>query len=443
MTQTADTAQARATGAETSGAARRSLRDLLFRLGFGLGTRGLEVAGKMALYVLVARQLSMAEAGLYFTALAWATMGGTLGRLGLERAAMALIPAELALQDGAAALRVLRRVIAGGALSGMVMGLATALLGPVVAISVMDQPALAGITVMAGLLLLGETLSMTVAGVLVGLHRNVASQLVGASLWPTLALGGLLLWQGAALNEALLVTVLARFATTLLGAAMIWQSRRVFAATRVAEAPPMPTLLRMALPLLGVELVQVALVTTPTLILAALASPEAVAAFSMAMRLSVLTWVVLISVATIAAPRIAEQYRRREWDRLRQTQRMARWTSAALALPALAVMAVAAPWLLDLLGPGFDVATTALRILCLGQTVNALFACRDTLLANTGHGDDLLRTNLVQFVLAAMLAATAVPTFGAEGAAAMAAISTGFGALATSWMARRRVPKAF
>ncbi|MGK7869556.1 lipopolysaccharide biosynthesis protein [Falsiroseomonas sp. E2-1-a20] len=414
----------------------------LLRLGLGLGTRGLEILGKLGLYVLVAQSLGLADAGLYFIALAWGGLGGTLARGGLERAAMYRIPAELAVGDGAAARRVLRLALLGSLLGGCAVGGATSLAGPWMAHAVLAQPALAPVLVLTGILVLADALALTAGSVLAGLHRNVAAQLTGASLWPGLALVALWLWPGAELADALVLTILARFLTFAMGLGMIRAERTRFRVRRAGAEPATP-LLRLALPLLGVELVQVSLVTMPTLILAAFAAPEAVAYFSMASRLSILTWVILVSVATIAAPRMAEQYRLEEWDRLRQTQRAARWASAALATPPLLGMMVLAPWLLGLLGAGFEPGAAALRILCLGQIVNALFACRDTLLANTGHGDDLLRVNLVQLAVAAVLAVATIPWLGAEGAAAMTAISIGLGAILQSRIARRRVPRAF
>lgn len=415
----------------------------LLRLGLGLGTRGLELLGKLGLYVLVAQSLGLAEAGLYFIALAWGGLGGTLGRFGLERVVIYRIPAELAVGEGAAAARVVRLALLGALLGGCAVGSATSLAGPWVAMALLDQPALAPVLVLTGVLILADALSLTAGNVLASLHRNVAAQLTGTSLWPALALVALWLWPHADLADALVLTLLARFTTLALGLGMIWVARGHFAARRVAPPEPAVPLLRLALPLLGVELVQVSLVTLPTLILAGFDSAEAVAYFSMASRLSILTWVILLSVATIAAPRMAEQYRLQDWVRLRQTQRAARWASAALAVPPLLGMILLAPWLMRLLGAGFELGAASLRILCLGQIVNALFACRDTLLANTGHGDDLLRVNLVQLALATVLAAAAIPLLGAEGAAVMTAISIGLGAVMQSWIARRRVPRAF
>lgn len=429
--------------APAQGLLRRLPWSLATRLGLGLGTRGMEVAGKLVLYVLIARQLSLADAGLYFTGLAWSLLIGALARGGLERALTARVPAELAVGDGPAAVRVIRRSLLFILAGCIVVGGLNAWAGPLVAIRLMDQPSLAPVLALTSLLTTLEVFAVTPAGILAGLGRNVAAQLVGNALWPVLTLAVLWLGQLRTVEEAIYATMAARAVTAALGFLLILGQRQRFAVRPAGPLAPMPPIRHLAIPLMGVELAQYALMSLPTLVLAAVMPPEVVGAFSMAVRISLLPWALLLNVSLIAAPRMSEHHRREEWPRLRAVHRTARWTAAALTVPPLAAMFVLAPWLLGLLGAGLEQAAMDLRILCLGQAVNALFAMRDTLLSSTGHGQALFRINLAQVVLGAVLTATLVPLYGSEGAAAMTAITTGFGGLASSWMARRCLPRAF
>lgn len=416
---------------------------MALRLGLGLGARGMEVLGKLVLYVLIARQLSLGDAGLYFTALAWSLLIGALARCGVDRALAARVPGELAVQDGRAALGALTlalRVIVVGCL---IVGGINAWLGPAVAIRLMDQPALAPVLALTSLLMTMEAFAVTFAGVLAGLGRNVASQVTANALWPVITLAILWFGHGDTVQDAMIATIAARGLTAVLGLALTLVHRRRFAVRPDGPVVAMPPLWRLSIPLMGVELSQFAMMTLPTLVLATFSPPEAVGAFSMAMRISTLPWVLLINVSLIAAPRMAEHHRREEWLRLRAVHRAARWSAAALTLPPLLAMVVFAPWLLSLLGPGLETASLALRILCIGQAVNALFAMRDTLLASAGQGQALFRINLVQVAVGTALTISLVPFFGPVGAATMTAITTGFGGLATSWVARRRLPQAF
>ncbi|MGL1213338.1 hypothetical protein ACSTK9_23650, partial [Vibrio parahaemolyticus] len=72
------------------------------------------------------------------------------------------------------------------------------------------------------------------------------------------------------------------------------------AADRVVTA--LPSLWQTARPRYVVELVQVALVTLPVMILGAVADAAAVGAFSVASRISMLILVLIISIGTFAAP---------------------------------------------------------------------------------------------------------------------------------------------
>ncbi|MDQ2104351.1 hypothetical protein QSG27_16750, partial [Azospirillum sp. C340-1] len=79
----------------------------LGRYAAGLGLRGVEVAGKLGLYVIAARSLGVHEAGLFFLCLTWIGLASTVARLGLERAVTRHIAAELAVGQGRAAGRAL------------------------------------------------------------------------------------------------------------------------------------------------------------------------------------------------------------------------------------------------------------------------------------------------------------------------------------------------
>ena len=52
----------------------------------GLSVRALEVVGKLALYMLAARALGAAEAGLFFICITWSGLASTAARMGFERA---------------------------------------------------------------------------------------------------------------------------------------------------------------------------------------------------------------------------------------------------------------------------------------------------------------------------------------------------------------------
>src|SRR4029078_9733682 len=83
-------------------------------------------------------------------------------------------------------------------------------------------------------------------------------------------------------------------------------------------------------------------------------------------------------------------------DRQRFTRRV-RLAVSVSGVPLIAAMMLFPGPILHLIGPGFEIAATALAIMALGQLVNCLLPCQDIVLAMTGHGYWLQRLNLLQF----------------------------------------------
>ena len=409
----------------------------------GLGVRGLELAGKFGLYLMVARVLGPNDAGLFFLCLTWVTVASTAGRLGFERAMTRHVSAELAVGHGAAALAAMRHGLLATAAGGAAAAILTAALAGPASRLLFGKPGLAWPLALSGLAMLPQALAISAGAVLIALRRPVGAQLVQNAVWPVLTLAAVL--GGVARLDAL-IWILAGAITAggLLGAALLWRDRGRFAIQAAGAAHAvLPPLWRTARPLLLVELVQVSLVSLPVLVLGVFADAASVGAFSTANRISTLVWVVMLSVATVAAPAFAEHHRRSETAQLRSANRSARLAVAVFGLPLLLVMLLIPASLLRLVGPAYTVASAALVVLAAGQVVNALLSCQDVLLAMTGHGSVLRILSTLQFVSCAVLSAVLIPEFGMMGAAVVTAVCTAQGAIGTTLGVRRVMPGVF
>ena len=109
----------------------------------GLGVRALEVVGKLALYMLAARALGAAEAGLFFICITWSGLASAAARMGFERAMTRHIAAELAIGAPALARAALLLGIFATLLGGAVAAIATFALASPAALYVFRQPELA------------------------------------------------------------------------------------------------------------------------------------------------------------------------------------------------------------------------------------------------------------------------------------------------------------
>lgn len=417
----------------------------------GLAVRGVEVVGKLGLYMLAAAALGTHDAGLFFLCITWVGLASTAARLGLERAITRHIAAEIAVGRGRAARSALFTGLAWTSVGGAVAGLLTIAVADPAARHLFHEPDLARPLALSALLLVPQTLSATVGHALAGLKRGVAAQLVQNASWPALTLLAVLAGVDR-LDHLLYAMAGALTLATLLGLVLVAASRGSFrdapliAAGAVAggtEHEALPGLWHTALPLGMVEVIQVSISAIPVLVLGAFAEPAAVGAFSVAHRISILIWVVIISIGTVAAPHFAELHRRGEMAALRVANRRVRLVTALAGIPIILAMVAAPATLLRLVGPGFEMAAPALVILAAGQLVNCLLPSQDVLLAMTGHGRLLQRLNLLQFASCCVLSALLIPPFGMMGAAVVGAITIVQGAIGTSWTVRRLMPAAF
>ena len=425
----------------------------LLRYAAGLGVRGVETIGKLGLYVAVGVRLGAHDAGLFFLCLTWIGVVSTAARLGLDRAMTRHIAAELAVGDGRAARAALLQGLGLTSLAALAAALLTVLVAEVAAVRLFGFPDLAWPLYLSAIVLVPPTLAFSLGAALAGFGRGVAAQIVQNALWPVLTLAALLAMpvaqEGGSLDGLIVALGVALAASCVLGGFILLRERGRLrtapepsadgASASPAEIEALPSLWATARPLLVVELTQVGLSGLPVFLLGMAADAATVGAFSIASRISMLIWVIIISIGTLAAPRYAALYRLGEMDQLRAYNRMVQRGAALVAVPAALVMLAFPGFLLGLISADFRVAAVALQILALGQMVNGLFSCQDILLAMAGKGDVLRRLNLLQLAVGLLLCGVLIPAFGLPGAALSASLVVLQGALGTHWAARRYV----
>lgn len=403
-----------------------------------LAVRALEVLGKLALYLLAARNLGAHEAGIFFVCLTWAHLLSTAARLGLDRAVTRHLAADLAVRDKPAARRALRQGLIWTLVGALVAGLLTWTLAQPLSNSLFQMPDLAAPLAAAAFLTATQTLAFFLCAALIGLDRSVTAQFLQFASWPLVGVAALLAGVDSAIGLVLALAA-AMTAVTLVAGGLLHLAAPELAGPaepgEVAEEP-LPPLRRTARSLLVVEVVQVGIANLPVLVLAAVASAATVGGFSVAMRISMLVWMALISLTTIAAPHFAGLHRRDDRAALAQLNRRTALLGAASGGTAALLMLLFPATLLGFFGAEYRSAALVLQVLAAGQLVNALYCGQDVLLAMSGNGRLLSRINLLQFGCGLVLMLLLVPTLGDLGAAASSALVTGFGAVANALAVR-------
>lgn len=406
--------------------------------------RGIELVGKLGLYMLAARILGAFEAGLFFLCNTWVSVGATVARAGFEKAVMRHIAAELAVGNGPEARAALLQGTLWTLVGGILVSALTLLFAEPLADHVFTEHALTRPLMIAAASILPQTLCIFTAHALTGFGRGVAGQFVQNGVWPILTLGALAIGIHS-LDGILYAFAFSNLAGAILGGVLLVRERRRFQSRPAADShgETLPTLWRTAWPLGLVEMVQAALNAIPVLVLATFASPQVVGAFSVANRITVLIWVIIIAISTIAAPSFAAAHRRGDWDDLRMHNRKARMAIALIGVPAVIVMMLVPEWLLHLIGPGFEIAAMALVVMSAGQLVNCLLPTQDVMLAMTGKGGVLRWLNAAQLASCCILCALLIPPFGMMGAAVATAIIIAQGAIGATLAVIRLMPRAY
>lgn len=410
--------------------------------------RGLELVGKLGLYMLGARALGVHDSGYFFLCLTVVGVLATVSRGGFERAVVRHLAAELAVGKGRAAGHAF--LVGLGAVLGLGLAVTalTAAFAQPLADYVFRDPEAARPLLLSTLVILPQAACYFIGNALLGLHKGAAGQLVQNGLWPVLTLAAVV--AGVTSLDGLLYALAgANVAATVVGAVLLFRERHRFVDTHTDTPPgapgaaPLPALWRTAAPLSVVEIVQILLPSLPVLLLATFGLPAQVGAFSVANRISMLVWVVSTSIGSVAAPSFAARHRQGQWTELRQLNRRVRLAVAVFGTPVVAVMVLAPAQVLHLVGPGFEIAATALVILGVGQLVYCLLPCQEIVLAMAGHGGVLRWLTLAQTVVCGALCVLLIPPFGMIGAAIATAVFAAQLAIGASLMVRRLMPQAF
>ncbi len=198
-------------------------------------------------------------------------------------------------------------------------------------------------------------------------------------------------------------------------------------------------LMHTSLPLFGIAVTGLAMTWADTLLLGVWEANRAVGIYGVAVRLSALTGFVLVSVNTIAAPKFAALYAKKEHEQLRRLAQDSTALMIAFALPLLIVFLAVPGKVLGLFGAEFEAGAVALGILAVGQFVNVGTGSVGYLLIMCGYERTYQKIMVVFAGLNVGLNLLLIPRYGVEGAAVATAASLAGMNLAAAAMVYRKL----
>jgi O-antigen/teichoic acid export membrane protein len=159
------------------------------------------------------------------------------------------------------------------------------------------------------------------------------------------------------------------------------------------------------------------------LLLAKYSTFEQVAFYAVAVKLSTISSLALLSINIIAGPKIAEFHSSKSVEKLRRLLQNSNRLILVLTLPVLTILSVFSEWVLSLFGQDYILAQNALLILLLGQFFNFLFGPLGVYMNMTGKQNKLQRILLLGLLINLVLNVIYIPKYGMIGAAASTVIS--------------------
>jgi len=377
------------------------------------------------LHLLLARLLGPAEYGTFTYVTAWLAVLALIAQLGLATTTLRFVSSYRATEQWGLLrgyLRTAPRAIALASIgSGVVAFAASRLLGS-------DTSSSTAVAFTAGLLSLPATAllnnSSSTLRAFKAISRSQAPIAIGQPL-----LFGVAVTAYAAISTTPVTAIHVLFAY----AGSMWCILSV--SWLLLRA--VPEWRRVAAPLLIVGLLQVIRMRSDSILLGGLASVADVGLYNAANRLASLAVFGLTAVAAWVPPHISEAYAHGDRSRMQHLATVAARATAGFMVPVAIILFAFGPWFLRLFGPDFAAASVALRILVLGQLLNAATGPVGYFLTLTGHQSRVAwvegASALVNFVLNVAL----IPPFGIVGAAIAGAVANAFRNASMAWIAWR------
>ena len=144
---------------------------------------------------------------------------------------------------------------------------------------------------------------------------------------------------------------------------------------------------------------------------------ESVAFYAVAIKLTTMISLVLASVNTVQAPKIAELYSLKNIKELKKIIKNATRLIFVLTFPVIIALILLSNFILSLYGEIYVVAKNALLILLVGQSINALCGSVGVYMNMTGKQNVLQKVLLISFFINLILNWYLIPIYGIEGAA--------------------------
>jgi O-antigen/teichoic acid export membrane protein len=389
--------------------------------------------------VIFARQGGAAAFGTYSFAFGWTQVLVVPATLGLTLSVLRFVPQYIQEERWSLLRGLIRRSCQVTALSGAVftgLGIGFVL---ITGAGASQTSLIIGLT-LVGLVGLVTVIRETTRGT----HKVVTAYGVGELLPMALILVaaiGLPAITGSISAEQMLLVTGLGFALALSVQWLTLRRTLPSVAQEVAPTFDMRAWMLLSVPLWLVSMFTLMINQSDLLVLGILKSPTEVGVYAAGSKTAWLVSFVLTAVSAVLAPVFVRHHAAGNIDELRKTVRSG---TRLIFWPSLALAALLFLWpqlILDAFGSEFTGATTVVRILAVGQLVNAITGPAGYLLLLTGAQATVARVYGASAVVQVILLLTLVPSHGTTGAATITAATIVVSNSLLYLLARRRLSR--
>lgn len=192
---------------------------------------------------------------------------------------------------------------------------------------------------------------------------------------------------------------------------------------KVANAITTKKLFEASFPVVVYSSIALIMSWTDVVMLGAFRTEVEVGVYSIAIKLATFTSIALVAVNSIAAPKIAQLYGKKELDDLKQTLNQATKWIFMISAPILIMCVLFSGSIMGVFGSDFEVGATALIILAVAQFFNAISGPVGQVLNMTDNEKVLRNTALLAALVNLVLNYILIPLYGLNGAALATGVS--------------------
>ena len=182
-------------------------------------------------------------------------------------------------------------------------------------------------------------------------------------------------------------------------------------------------ILKVSIPLMFAQSVQFIMAWTDKLMLGNMMGSEEVGIYFTAFKLSMFASIALMAINSIASPKFAELYGKKDFDGLKKVAHQSSKMIFLATLPLVLVFFVFPEFLLGLFGDEFKVGVKAFVFLSFGKLISSLSGSAGNILQMTGKQVIFMNVLFVGAIVNVLLNFFLIPKFGINGAALASMIS--------------------